>query len=270
MAEISHMLRKYGLFLLLLPILSWAEPTLDDPCASLLAVLNRPTVADSVCVVKPWKFIAEMGVQYENTYPKEGHLMNLPEAQLRFGLPGSNELTLLPPTFLDVFGSDGAAQSGYTATVLGWKHQFPNVAKFSYSAESIFTLPSGSDAVGSDGLGFAANGIINYSFTDIFSVAMMLGYTTETTSTNSGGDRYSSVNPDVVFTAQTSQDLQFYAEFYGQSKTAPDGSFGFNADAGVQYLVGKNIEVDLEYGQRLSGQLGGFAQYIGTGAGLRF
>jgi opacity protein-like surface antigen len=262
---------KHALFLLLLwPILSWADAVADDPCASLLAVLNRPTVADSVCVVKPWKFIAEMGTQYQNTYPDQGDLMNFPEAQLRLGLPGSNEITVLPPNYIDVFGSDASAQSGFGATVVGFKHQFPNVAKWSYSAEGIFTLPSGSDALGSDGLGFAVNGIVNYSFTDIFSLALMLGYTTETTSTNDGGGRYSSVNPDLVFAAQTSQDLQFYLEVYGQSKTAPDQSSGYNVDGGIQYLPWENIELDLEYGQRISGELAGFANYVGAGAGFQF
>lgn len=268
------MLRKYGLLLLCFivswPILSLADPIADDPCASLLAVLNRPTVSDSVCAVKPWKFIAEVGTQYQNTYPEQGDLMNAPEAQLRWGLPGLNEITLLPSNYVDIFSSDGSGQSGFTATSLGFKHQFPNFGKLSYAAEGLFTLPTGSDALGSDGLGFAANGIVNYNFTDIFALSLMLGYTTATTSTDSGGGRYSSFNPDLVFAAQTSENLQFYIEVYGQSKTSPDQSSGFNADGGVQYLISENIELDLEYGQRISGELAGFANYVGAGTGFRF
>ena len=35
----------------------------DDPCDGLLATLDRPTVADSACVVKADKFLAELGFQ---------------------------------------------------------------------------------------------------------------------------------------------------------------------------------------------------------------
>jgi opacity protein-like surface antigen len=259
---------KYSitLFSLMLPTLCLGEPPINDPCDNFLSVLNRPTVADSVCVVKPGKVIIELGTQYQDLYPGNNHGINFPDSQFRFGLPGSNEFTLLPPNYIRYNGEI----SGYTATVLGLKHQFPNENNLNYTVEGIFTLPTGDRNFGSDGLGVALNGIVNYGFTAAFSVAMMVGITSETTSSNAGGDRFTSFNPDLVFSWQVNDNLQIYAETYGETKTAPHAGSGFNADAGIQYLPSPNIELDIEYGQRLSGELGGFAHYLGAGGGIRF
>ncbi len=257
--------QRHILLLLLLPTVLWA----DDPCASLLAVLNRPTVADSVCAVKPDQVILEAGVQYQTLYPGEGTAINLPELQTRFGLPAGNEITVLLPLYVIQYGLDEPVQ-GVGATSLGFKHQFPVRGQWIWAAEGLVTLPSGSEALGSDGTGAAVNGIVNYTFNSALSLAFMLGVTTATTSSSAGGERYTSVNPDLVFTWQINDVFQWYAEAYGQSKTGPHQTDGYNADTGFQYLPLEFLELDIEYGQRISGELGGFQRYIGVGGGIRF
>jgi opacity protein-like surface antigen len=256
-------MHKPLIFLMFLPTVAWA---LEDPCGSLLAVLNRPTVSDSVCVVKPGKIIIEAGTQYQDTYPHHGHSINLPEIQLRLGLPYSTEFTVLPPNYISPQGFDG----GYGATVAGIKHQFVTHGKWTSAIEGLITFPTGADNLGSDGTGFALNKLVNYDVTDALAVELMVGVSTATLSTQAGGDRYTSFNPDLVISWLFTQSLQGYAEFYGQTKTAPHQGSGFNADAGIQYLPTDYIELDIEYGQRLSGELGYFSRYIGAGAGIRF
>jgi hypothetical protein len=257
---------KWILLLLFLPSLSLADPATDDNCANLLAVLNRPTVSDSVCVVKPGQTIVELGTQYVNSYPNSGHSWNYPEMQVRFGLPGSNEFTFLAPNYIDTLNGE----QGFTPWVVGGKHQFPAAGKWQYTVETYITTPTGDSDFGSQDWGLALLGIVNYNITDVFSVEFQLGLTTETTAISSGGERYNSINPDLVLAWQWFKSLQLYAEFYGQTQTAPGQGSGFNADAGIQYLPVDNIELDLEYGQRLSGELGNLARYIGAGVGLRF
>jgi opacity protein-like surface antigen len=256
-------LYKKFIFHILLPTLAFAN---EDPCENLLAVLNRPTVSDSVCVVKPGEVIIEAGFQYEDSYPDSGHFNTLPSAQVRFGLPYSNEFNILPPNYIHQYGEN----NGYTATIMNFKHQFFNEALFGFSAEAGVTLPTGDADFGSDGWGGTVNGIINYNLTPDFSISLMLGVSSLTVSSNAGGDRYNTVNPDLVFAWQCLENLQVYAEFYGQTKTGPDQSSGFNGDAGLQYLPTDNIELDIEFGQRFSGELGNFARYIGAGGGIRF
>lgn len=256
--------------LLVLPLLAWGKAEDHDPCLNMLAVIDRPTVADSACVVKSGKILVEAGLQFQDLYPHGGHAWQFPTAQFRFGLPANNEITVLAPTYTHQYGNNAQNNDGYGITSLGWKHQFVNLPTWGFSGETIFTLPTGSNAFGSDGLGFALNGIVAYNITDTVALALMLGYTTQTTAAQTGGERFQSVNPDLVFTWQCLEQLQLYAELYGQSNTGPDEHDGFNADAGVQYLVTTNIELDVEYGQRINGSLGGFARYWGIGAGFRF
>jgi len=71
-----------------------------DPCAgpgSLLALLDRPTVGDSACVVKPKKTVVEAGWARYSLYGASGHFEGYPQLELRFGLPDNNELVMLPP-----------------------------------------------------------------------------------------------------------------------------------------------------------------------------
>ncbi len=258
-------LYKNIFFIALFPNIVWAEVPLADPCAGLFAILNRPTVADSACSVKPGEVMIEMGTQYKKLYPNEGHEYNYPEALLRFGFLDGNEFNVLTPNYIQQQHA-----SGFTATTLGFKHQFVPIGPLVYTAESLITPPSGDNNFGSEGLGVAVNGIISYDFTPATSVTVMLGYSSQTTAFNEGGARYNSFNPDIVFSWQPTQYLQLYAEVYGQTQSGPLQSDGYNADAGIQYLFTENIEVDLEYGQRLSGQLGGFSHYFGAGGAVSF
>ncbi|MGA2655740.1 MAG: transporter, partial [Gammaproteobacteria bacterium] len=245
-------LYKKIFFLCMFPNICWADATYD-PCAGLLAVLNRPTIADSVCAVKPGDVVIEMGAQYQELYPESGHAYNLPEALVRLGLQHGNEVSVLLPNYNADYPENQSARFGYTATTVAYKHQFVPIGGFVYGAESLFTLPSGDENFGSEGLGVAINGLISYDTSKTTSIAFMFGYTSETTAKNDqGGQRYNSFNPDLVFIWQPQPSFQFYLEVYGQTKAGPDKSEGYNADGGIQYLITQNIEIDLEYGQRIT------------------
>jgi hypothetical protein len=269
---ICMMAKTPYILLFLLPGLCYAQSNTaqPDPCADLLAVLNRPTVADSVCSVKPGKVIIESGVAYQSLSANDGHGFDLPETLIRFGLPLGNEINVFVPNYIRQNSTEDGTISGSTATIVGLKHQFLARNKWVYAAESIFTMPSGSDNFGSNAMGFAVNGIVDYSFTSSISATFMAGLTSETVSYHDGGGRYNSFNPDLVLDWEPTNNLQFYVEIYGQTKTAPEEHDGYNADVGIQYLITKNIEVDVEYGHRLTGELAGFSHYFGVGGGIRF
>jgi hypothetical protein len=97
----------------------------------------------------------------------------------------------------------------------------------------------------------------------------MLGVSSVSLSIDAGGGRISSINPDLVL-SWTKGKISIYGEVYGQSKTGPQEGSGFNSDAGIIYLLKKNIEIDIEMGRCISGQLFGFSRYIGTGISIEF
>lgn len=251
----------------------------QDPCAgpsALLAVLDRPTVSDSACVVPLGSVVMEFGFQHATLRGQGGGTAdNYPQAVFRTGLPGKNEFVLLAPNYtrqVTHLESDSAEEkiTGTSAITLGIKHSLGYNSTWQGAVEALFTLPSGSSAFGSRGLGAAFNGIAAYSLTEQIGLALQLGVSSQTDPKDAGGERFTSFISNLVATWQPTARLQFYGEIFGQSKTASDKDAGYNADGGVQYLLTPSWEVDLEGGVRLTGDLGGYTHYFGAGMGFRF
>lgn len=235
----------------------------DNPCVgslALLSIVDRPTVGDSACVVPFKKAILELGFQYQKV-SHAGYQQNFPEAEFRLGLPANTEFVVLSNYIHQNF----SPRAGYAASVVGVKHQLGTSKEIQSAVEGLFTLPSGGKVFGSNSLGGAFNGIVSYNISSQFNLTCMFGVSSQTTSSNAGGQRFTSVNPDLVFTWSPKDTLDVYGEVYGQSKTGPGKGSGFNFDGGMIYLIRQNMTVDLEYGQRMSGVLDGFDRYVGTG-----
>ncbi len=240
-----------------------------NPCRgrdALLAILDRPTVGDSSCAVRSGRVVVEAGYAYSSLYPPaSGHGQIYPQLELRFGLSHDNEFVFLPAERILAPQADG-----YTASVIGLKHEIDVSPAWQFAAESLVTLPSGDPNQGSAGTGIAVNGIASWSPNSTVGLSLMVGVTSDTEPTNLGGGRYASFNPDGVVTWEFVPNLQLYAEVYGQTHTGVGQGSGYDADGGIQILVSRDFELDFEAGTRLSGQLGGFSHYVGAGLGLEF
>lgn len=256
------------ILLLILTLLAgntYAE-VVNDPCTSLLALVNRPSAADAACVI-PYKHVeVEMGYQNQNQLAS-GRGYNIPQASFRLGLPGNNELFTLLPNYNHQTASPTA---GFSAPVIGFKHEIGYTSDWLGAVDGRLTLPTGSSAYGSDGLGAVINGIVTYSINTALSITFMLGVASQPQSYTSGGQRINSVNPDLLLSWQFDDTKSAYGEVFGQSKTGPGQGAGFNADAGMLYLLKKNLELDISVGQRISGQLSSYSNYIGAGFSVLF
>jgi hypothetical protein len=194
-----------------------------------------------------------------------------PQAEVRFGLPGRNELKILAPNYASQrSGTPQEASSGLSATSIGFKHELGYTSKWLGSVEAVLTLPSGNDVFGSRGLGTTINGIVAYSLSAHVGLSLQLGVSSLTDSVLAGGRRFTSFNQFLATTWNPIERLQVYGEFYGQTQTARNEGVGYNFDGGLQYLVTRWLEADLEAGVRLTGNLGGFTHYYGVGIGILF
>ncbi len=246
-----------------------AETAISDPCAgSLLAIIDRPTVADNPCVVPAGGIVIEGGVQ-RSTSRYDGWNVNYPEAVARAGFGEQNELLVALPNYYRQNGTK-PYMAGFGATIVGLKHELGYTEHWLGAVEALATLPSGSAAFGSQHLGVAVNGIVSYSAPENVGLSLMLGVSSQTLPAASGGSRYVSVNPDFVVTWPPKDGVQLYGEVYGQSRTGPGEGSGWNADGGIQFVVSPTIVVDIEVGTRLAGNLGGFNHSYGAGFGVRF
>ncbi|MCL9684290.1 transporter [Legionella maioricensis] len=254
------------LFTLLFPL--DAISSNDTPCGgptNLLAIIDRPSFADSACVTPDKTVILESG--YEDlTLLGGGRQQNFPEAFLRFGLADRFEFNIFLPNYVH---QTVLPYKGYDPSTLGVKHEIAASTQWVIAIDGYLILPSGSVNFGSERAGGIFNGLFSYNITSEISLSGMLGLSSQTLSINAGGQRYNSINPDLVL-SWTKEKISIYGEIYGQSKTGPQQGSGFITDAGVLYQIKKNIVIDLEAGHRISGVLDGFSYYWGTGISIQF
>ncbi len=258
-----------SIVVLFAPPLSLAS-TLADPCGgpnALLNLLNRPSVADSSCVVPYRHVVIETGYTYAQFTHSSGDAYNYPQAVLRVGLPLDNEFVMLLPSYIH---QSRDSVSGSTATSVGIKHEIGYNEKWLGSVESLFVLPSGSSAFGSYEVGAAINGIITYTFNQQLSATFMLGLVTLTAPSGSGGQRFTTTNPDLVLTYSLKDNVSLYAEVYGYTQPAPGLGFASAMDAGVLYLLTPSLAFDVEFGHRISGDMLGLNRALGAGVSFMF
>jgi hypothetical protein len=240
------------------------DPT--DPCASgLLAWINRPSPTGSPCVIPNKKMVIEGGYQYLRL-PAGAYGYVTPQTELRFGLPHNNEFLILTPSFYHQTISPRAGWSGVTLSV---KHEIGYNTRWLGAVEGLLTLPSGSDNYGTKALAGTVNGILMYTFDPVFSLTGMLGVMSQSVQYIQNGERFTSINPDIVASWQLNQRWLIFAELYAQTRTGAREGAGLLTDGGIFYLPTPRISLDAELGQRISGQWG-FQNYAGVGFGLAF
>lgn len=231
--------------------------------SSLLNLTNRPTNADSPCSTPLKHLVVQSGYQYVDLY--SGSQQNAPNSVLRLGIMPKTEVVLSLPNYIY---QSTMSISGLSSTTLGTKYQFVYNQKWLLTGEILVTPSSGSSAFGNASTNAALVGIFEYIFNEQFTLTIQLSGSTQTASWLGGGNRYESINPDLVLAYAFNDSFDIYGEIYGQSKTSLNQGSGFNADFGMLYLIKPTLAIDLEAGQRVNGNLGSFNHYFGTGITL--
>ncbi|HAU1488914.1 TPA: transporter [Legionella pneumophila] len=235
------------------------EPT------DMLSFLERGGIATNPCVVPPRSVLITSGYQYQQLIG-EGVQHNFPAAAIQLGLPGYFEVDLLLPNYIN---QTVDPRIGFSQTQLIVNHVLWFNNKWVITASGTFVFPSGSASFGSPNPGGGVIGILSYNFNSQLNLTGNLGITSQSEPSYDGGQSYTSVNPDLIL-SWTKNKISLFAEIYGQSKTAPDEGSGFSTDAGVLYQVKKNIAIDFEVDQRITGLLNGVERYYGGGITIQF
>ena len=241
-----------------------------NPCTgpqALLSLLDRPTVADSACVVQPGDTVFEGGYENQVSHtPDFQRSVVYPYGLFRFGLPGNWEIDLFPPNYHSQTAHHAA--TGFGDLTFGAKYGFGQFGPMILAADTKITVPSGVHAFNNGASNAMVNVIFNFSLTKHFGVGTQLGVSTLTSQANGAPvRRYTILQPDLVMTYQLDIPLQFYAELYrgaGFGGGKGDDSF----DGGIQYLITPWWEVDAEADTLLRGPKGTRANYFGVGLGL--
>ena len=243
-------------FSLLISFNGSAAPSLDA-CAnpSLLDLTDRGSVTKTPCALSFNSVMFEAGYQNQ-ALDLAGTRQNFIQPVLFIELPDYNKLSI---DDLD----------GYSATVVSVKHEIGYGKNWVAATAVHLTLPSGSSAFGSQGLGAKIDGIIKYAINPQFALTLMLGGSTETEPTFVEGRRFNSFLPSIVLTYAPNEKLNFFAELFGKTKTNSESGGNYNADVGFFYLVTSSCALDLEVGQQLSNEITSFNRFINAGITIK-
>lgn len=227
----------------------------------LLTLVDRPSIAYSPCTVPKQLILIESGYNYAQVIPRNNaHIV--PQTEIRIGIMNNSEIDIFPPQYIYQFPIKA---SGFTSSSIGLKHVAYYDEHQLITLQGYITPSSGSDYYGTRSTGFLINAIYNYGFDSGVSISTLAGLLSSADSPNQDNQRFYSFNPIVVLGWSLSDKLAPYIELYGQSKTASNEGWGLSMDTGFNYLVAKNLTVDMEYGQSISGGISGIKRYIGAG-----
>jgi hypothetical protein len=229
----------------------------------LLSLADRPSFADSVCVVPHHSSIFELG--YQNVKFTQDHFSgDFVQSALRVGLPQQTEVVAIFPNYTAIHRP---SFSGFSEPSFSIKHAFASNDKFMFTAEAIYNSPGGNSEFGSQSGGVSAYAITALQLSKTLSLTTFTGVSSQSMPSSAGGQRYLYYVPDAVLSWSHDQ-FNLYAEVYGQSKTAYDQGFGVIWDAGILYLLNPSWMVDLEGGHSVVGLVNGVDYFLGMGTAI--
>ncbi len=248
-------------------IACYTAPSLaENLCSteSMLAEINRPTLASSPCVAPPKKILTEAGYQHRNLVA--GSYMDVyPVVQIRLGLPESSEIYAYTPTYVD---NHAPPYAGNTTFALGGKHVFLTYKQFVFSLDGYIFPPGGTSDYSSQSTGGRLNGIFHYNL-EPWNITLMLSGIYQTSPYNQPNQAFTTFASDAVISYALTPLVSVYAEVYGQDKVSLTSGSGYNFDTGLIFLLDNNLTLDVEYSNRLTGVLGLFQNYIGAGGAIK-
>ena len=183
------------------------------------------------------------------------------------GLPHQSEIIVGLPDYNQIPGDH---LSGASATEIALRKQIGCMKKLISAAEINVTVPSGSYAFGSPGVGVNISGLVQYKINHELSLGSEIGLSSITAPGIFGGSRFLSLNPSLVLSYAPNEKTSVFAEIFGSTKTSPKEGGNVNMDYGIFYLVSKDCLLDFEFGHQLSQVQVVFNYFFNTGFSLKF
>lgn len=239
-----------------------------NPCAGLLAQLNRPTVGFSPCAVDKGTTVFELG--YQNTrYAQAPSRVQIGQGFLRFGVAQRFELDVIGPNEVVQRGA-GANVSGLADSGIGFKYGLLQGQHWQLGIDGLYTTPNGVRAFTAGSATLTANLDAGYELTKTLSLGTTLSFASTGGYSSAGvHGTFGTFTPSALLLQQFGHVTQAYVEYVNVSRDAPDVGASSFADTGIQRLIGNGLEIDLEYGRSLSGPAAQRFSYIGAGIGVR-
>ena len=241
-----------------------------DPCASLLALVTRPTVTTSGCSVKPGQTLIETGYTNQTTSGAGGGVMvTYPQAEVRIGLPRKWEFDVFVPSWNKT--AMAPATSGPGDASAGVKYEFGYTSRLLTGADVVATVPTGAAPFTGGGPSYAYDVNAAYTLSPNVGLSATAGYNSVSAPGPTGAiERFGTFSPSLVLADMLGRNFQVFAEAYGSTTAGPGLGGRYGVDVGLQKDVGSRLQLDVEYGDTLTVIGGLHPHYVGFGAAYLF
>jgi hypothetical protein len=241
-----------------------APAVASDPCVTILAIVNRPTIGTGVCPVQADHVMIEDG--YTNTVtsgPNGAATASYPQTLVRAGTVVPHlEISVTPPSEF----RSGAA-TGYSDITFGAKYELGYSARWVYGVNAVVSEPTGSSAYTAGGSSYTGNFNWGYTLNPEFALSGTLGFDAFAAGFGPTGNlqHYSAFIPTLEATAALPGSTQAFAEAAYFSKAGYAQPSRWYYDFGLQKVLSRKVLVDVEYGFSPTSILGQTQQYVGGG-----
>ena len=246
------------------------SPTPTDPCGSILSLVTRPTVTDSVCTVRPDHVLIENG--YTNTVTTGaggGVTINYPQSLVRIGVGYHMEVDITPPSF-ERSSLGGTLASGSSDMNFGAKWELGYSERAYWGAAFLISAPSGDPAFTAGATQYS--GLVNWTYTisPVFAAAGTVSVNSLSAANALGQfQQYSATIPTFVLTASLpGEPSELFGEYVYYSHSGPNVRSRSLIDVGYVRDFGAHVQFDIEYGFQPTIVNGQKLHYFGVGLSL--
>ena len=235
----------------------------SDPCTTIMAIVNRPTIGTGVCPVQPGHVMIENGYTNTSTSGPNGTATgNYPQTFIRFGTVPHLELAVTPPSYNKSGPIDGYSDINFQA-----KYEIGYTAKALYGVNAVVTEPTGSAAFTAGGSSYTGNFNWGYTLSPEFSASGTLGFNSFAAGFGPTGglQHYFAFIPTLCITAALPATSQAFGEAAYFSRSGYGLPPRWYFDFGLQKDVSRKVQLDVEYGFSPTSINGQTQQYVGAG-----
>jgi hypothetical protein len=238
----------------------------QDPCGSILSIINRPTIGTGVCTVRDGHGDIETG--YTNTSTTGaggGQTVNYPQAFVRVGIGPHTEFNFTPPSYVKT-SVGGTIVTGSSDMAIGAKWELGYNAKALWGANVQISGATGTPAFTAGGTQYTANLNWGYALSSVWGVNGTLGFNSLVGTNASGGyQSYGAFIPTLEATAALPQNQELFGEYAYFSHAGPGLAGKSVVDFGYLRALSDHVQFDIEYGFQPTVINGQKMHYLGAG-----
>lgn len=225
---------------------------------------DRPGFSTGTYTVKPGRMNVEFGYQYAlNTHGVDQSTQTIPQLDLRLGFSEKSELDLLWVGW-NINDTNGQSSDSSVADVsIGGKYRLRRGEEYNLTLLGLLSLPVGSSPSSSDNIDPLLGLLWDYSLADQISLFGVV----QSSSFKFEGARAYDAQLAIGASFTLSTKLKTFIEMYGIWPSEAQIDDEVVIDAGFTYLLGNDLQVDINVGLGLNSDSDSFA---GLGIAARY